>query len=232
MARLIVAAAAVLALASSAPASAATVSVRALGQEHAVLYVTVRSSTYRVDELAVMTRPPSGRCPRRPPAWAHVSPHPQGSAVRSALAGGNETEIAVTPDGGPCASEVPFRHGALLGRFARNATAPRIVGRARLLAEAVVRSGGLPPVVPNSSPLEGHDTIAVGEQPCHIGRARPSPIDLGQVLVGRPTGDGAAPSDEDWDFVVAQLGQQLARRWQPDPLHALRVVADEQLGRG
>ena len=59
---------------------------------------------------------------------------------------------------------------------------------------------------------ERHDTIAGGEQPCHLGRAHPPPVDFGQVLVGRPTGDGAALSDEDGNRMVAQLGQQLAHR--------------------
>ena len=70
--------------------------------------------------------------------------------------------------------------------------------------------------------------IAGGEQPCDLGRAHPVPVDFGQVLVGRPTGDGAALSDEDGDLMFAQLGQQLARRRHPETLQALRVVGDHR----
>lgn len=76
---------------------------------------------------------------------------------------------------------------------------------------------------------ERHDTFAGGEQSCDLWRAHPSPVNFGQVLVGRPTGDGAASSDEDRDLMFAQFGQQFARRRQPDSRDADAYLPDEQV---
>ena len=50
--------------------------------------------------------------------------------------------------------------------------------------------------------LERHHAVAVGEQLRHVGRGDPAPSDLFEIVVVRPTGDGATLSDEDRHFVV------------------------------
>ena len=51
--------------------------------------------------------------------------------------------------------------------------------------------------------LERHHAVAVGEQLRHVGRGDPAPSDLFEIIVVRPTGDGATLSDKDRHFVVA-----------------------------
>ena len=82
----------------------------------------------------------------------------------------------------------------------------------------------------DTSTLEAHDVVAVGEEPRHLGRGYPAPADLLEILVARPTGDGAALSDEDGDRMVAQLGEQVARRRDAHAFERPDRIADQQLG--
>lgn len=73
--------------------------------------------------------------------------------------------------------------------------------------------------------LERDDAVAVGEQLRHVGRGDPAPSDLFEIVVVRPTGDGAALSDKDRHFVVAQLGQKISEGRNPDALERSSVIA-------
>jgi len=67
---------------------------------------------------------------------------------------------------------------------------------------------------------ERYDPVALGEEPRHVGGSDERPADLLQIILGRPTGHGAAPSNMHGNRVLAQLGQQLTSRRYTDPLHA------------
>ena len=75
--------------------------------------------------------------------------------------------------------------------------------------------------------LERHHAVAVGEQLRHVGRGDPAPPDLFEIVVVRPTGDGATLSDEDRHFVVAQLGEKIAEGRNTDALERSGVVAQQ-----
>jgi deazaflavin-dependent oxidoreductase (nitroreductase family) len=74
---------------------------------------------------------------------------------------------------------------------------------------------------------ERHDAVAVGKQRRHLRRRDPRPIDLRQVFVGRPTGDGATSSDLDRNRVIPQLREELTNRRHADTLHAVDVVVEQ-----
>lgn len=73
--------------------------------------------------------------------------------------------------------------------------------------------------------LERDDAVAVGEQLRHIRRRDPAPPEPRKIVVVRPTGDGAALSDKDRHFVVAQLGQKISEGRNPDALERSSVIA-------
>jgi hypothetical protein len=73
--------------------------------------------------------------------------------------------------------------------------------------------------------------ITAGKQPGNIRRCDPAAAQLLKVLVGRPTGDGAPLSDEHWDFVIAQLRQQLTHRRKTSSFELVGVVTEQKLGR-
>ena len=77
-----------------------------------------------------------------------------------------------------------------------------------------------------------HADEAVGlfDQPGDVGWRHPLPAQCGQVVFGRPTGDGAALSDVDRDLMLADLGEQLAGRWQAEALELLTGVGLHELG--
>ena len=79
--------------------------------------------------------------------------------------------------------------------------------------------------------LEGDDLARLCDESGHVRGRNPLTPDPGQVVVGRPPGDGTAPSDEHRDGVLAQLGEQLAGRRDADPLHRFPRAGVEQLGR-
>jgi hypothetical protein len=62
----------------------------------------------------------------------------------------------------------------------------------------------------DGSRLEGQDAVVLLEETGDVRRRDPRPAQPAQVLIGRPTGDGAALSDEDRDLVVAELCEELA----------------------
>jgi len=151
---------------------------------------------------------------RQPPVALLLSP---GSATRerrprrSCL--GRSTSVSVAERRAPALREQESSSGWRLSRPALRERAdqiPRSTARAR---------------------LEGHDAVALGEEPRHVRGCHPASVDLVEVLVGRPTGDGAALSDEDRDCVVSQLGEEFTRRRHAHALHPVRVVVQEKLGR-
>jgi hypothetical protein len=79
--------------------------------------------------------------------------------------------------------------------------------------------------------LEGDDLAGLGDESGHVRRCDPLTPDSGQVVIGRPPGDGATLSDEDRHGVLLQLGEQLARRWHTYPLHRLTGAGVDQLRR-
>ena len=77
--------------------------------------------------------------------------------------------------------------------------------------------------------LEGHNPIALCKEPRHVRGCHPAAVDLPEVVVVRPTGDGAALSDEHRNGMVSQLGEKLTRRRHTQALHPVGVVAQQKL---
>jgi hypothetical protein len=75
--------------------------------------------------------------------------------------------------------------------------------------------------------LERHHTVALGKEPRHVGWRHQASVDHKKDVLGRPTGDGAALSDEDRNLVVPELGQELTRRGQAHTLQPVGVVAEQ-----
>jgi len=92
------------------------------------------------------------------------------------------------------------------------------------------RERGVGAVLVAADELEGHDAVALGKQRRDLWRRDPRSVDLRQVFVGRPTGDGAALSNEDRDRVIPQLREQLTNRRDANPLRAIDVVVKQQFG--
>jgi hypothetical protein len=78
---------------------------------------------------------------------------------------------------------------------------------------------------------ERQQLVGPGAELGRVGWGHPASVDLREVLVGRPTGDGASLSDVDRDGVIPQLRDQLAHGRHTDALHLLEVVAEQHLGR-
>ena len=76
---------------------------------------------------------------------------------------------------------------------------------------------------------EGHDLVALRKEPRHVGGRHPAPVDLLKVVVVRPTGDGAALSDEHRNGMVSQLGEELTRWRHAHALDLIGVVAKQEL---
>ena len=55
--------------------------------------------------------------------------------------------------------------------------------------------------------LDAHDSVVLGDHPSEFRWREPARVQLLQVSVGRPTGDGAALSDVDRNLVVDKLLQ-------------------------
>ena len=85
---------------------------------------------------------------------------------------------------------------------------------------------------------DAHHAVELLRHPCNLRRCDPTRLQPLQVFVGRPTGDRAALSDVDGNFVVAKLLEQLAHRRNADTFdpfgglarHKLRGVAREDDG--
>ncbi len=146
----------VAALVFGAPgAAAAGVSVRVghVDQDGRVLRVLLStSSAGLVDEVAVLSRPPARRCPRRLPGWVRVMPLRRASAVRVGLFGLDEATLAVTPRRGHVRAGRTRLCGYALRSGRTVAQATRLVAFDPRVAEEPV-----PPVFPWA-----HDVIVFG----------------------------------------------------------------------
>ena len=69
--------------------------------------------------------------------------------------------------------------------------------------------------------LEADDAIVLGDQLSKLWWREPLRREPLQIRVGRPTGDGAALSDEDGDLIVHELPEELADGRDADALDAL-----------
>ena len=136
-------------------AAAAGVSVRVghVDQDGRVLRVLLStSSAGLVDEVAVLSRPPARRCPRRLPGWVRVMPLRRASAVRVGLFGLDEATLAVTPRRGHVEAGRTRLCGYALRSGRTVAHATRLVSFDPRVADAPV-----PPVFPWA-----HDVIVFG----------------------------------------------------------------------
>ena len=77
---------------------------------------------------------------------------------------------------------------------------------------------------------EGQHFVCFRAELRRFWRGRPAPIDLRQMLVGRPTGDPATLSDVNGNRVVPELGHQLPHRRHADALHLIEVIPEQYLG--
>ena len=73
--------------------------------------------------------------------------------------------------------------------------------------------------------LDTHDAVVLSDHASEFRWREPARAQPLQVCVGRPTGGGAALSDEDRDLVVEEFLKELPRRWDADPLEALCLFA-------
>lgn len=77
---------------------------------------------------------------------------------------------------------------------------------------------------------EREDLIRLAAELGRLRRGGPAPTELREILVGRPTGDGASLSDVNRNGVVPELCNQLAHRWHADAVDLIEVVAQKHLG--
>jgi hypothetical protein len=70
------------------------------------------------------------------------------------------------------------------------------------------------------SRLDAHDPVELLDHAGELGWCEPACLHPLEVFVGRPTGDCASLSDEDWNVVVEELLEEIARRRDPDALNA------------
>ena len=91
----------------------------------------------------------------------------------------------------------------------------------------------LPPRESRRAPrqLGADDPVVLGDHPRELGRREPARPDPLEILVGRPTGDGAALSDEDGHLVFDELREKLSQGRDADALEVLRRLPRRQLGR-
>ena len=73
--------------------------------------------------------------------------------------------------------------------------------------------------------------VALGEASGDVSWGDPRPVDLLQVVVVRPTGDGAGLSDVDRNVVLAELGKELAGWRHSDAFQPLCRVVEQELCR-
>ncbi len=74
------------------------------------------------------------------------------------------------------------------------------------------------------------DSIGVFDQAGHVRRGDPLAAHAGELILGRPPGDGAALSDVDRNGVFTGLAQEFPRWWHPDAFHPLDHVGKNELG--
>ena len=75
-----------------------------------------------------------------------------------------------------------------------------------------------------SATSECDDPIGLLDEAGHIGRGDPPPANAYEFVLGRPTGDSAALSDEDRNFMLPGLAEQVSGRRQPHAFHSLERV--------
>src|SRR5688572_17564548 len=82
-----------------------------------------------------------------------------------------------------------------------------------------------------TSVSEGDDLVRLFDQAGDVGRADPLAADAGELLLGRPRGDGATLSDIHGHHVGSGLAEQLAQRWQAGPLRRFEQLGLQELRR-
>ena len=97
--------------------------------------------------------------------------------------------------------------GMCLERPARGAGASR--AEARALTGAPRERSACLQRVGERARLRADDPVVLGDHQRKLGRREPRRPDPLEVLVGRPTGDGAALSDEDGNLVVDEFREEL-----------------------
>jgi len=77
---------------------------------------------------------------------------------------------------------------------------------------------------------DGDEAVGVLDKAGDVGWADPLRAELGQVVVGRPTGGRATLSDVDRQRVLAGLGEQVPQRWHSETLDRIASLSVEQFG--
>ena len=80
-------------------------------------------------------------------------------------------------------------------------------------------------------PSDADDAVRLFDQTSDVGWSHPLAAHRHQVIISRPTGNRAALSNVDRDFVLAGLGEQVAHRWDAESFKSLADVGLEQLCR-
>ena len=79
--------------------------------------------------------------------------------------------------------------------------------------------------------LEADDPVSAGDECGHVRRSRPRPVQCGEVVVGRPTGNGTTLSNVNEHRSFHRFRDEVAQRWQPDPFDAIAHIGTHDLCR-
>ena len=103
----------------------------------------------------------------------------------------------------------------------------------RRIAAGLVHRDGVASVLRSrgrSGRSESENAVVLLDHLSELGRRQPVRVQPAQVIVGRPTGDGAAFSDVNRNRVIDELCEQLSGGRHADTLDSIRCCVEDELG--